>query len=73
MTVELPNDEQLIDELLQYAKAHPFFDPSFVESCGAGLEKYNRLTEKQRSSLGNIYRKFRVYEHTAKMKDAPNA
>ena len=49
-----------IDAILAWAKEHPKFDTTFVESVSAHVEKFARLTDKQQLSIDNIISKFKI-------------
>lgn len=51
---------EIIDEILQYAKTHKRFDPSFVESIQEYLEENGKVTSNQYNKLVNIYYSFRM-------------
>lgn len=54
------NSEEKIELILNWAKAHPRFDVSYVWSVKDGLEKWGKLTPAQDQALSNIIRKWKI-------------
>lgn len=55
-------DEELIEEILEYASTRPKFDTDFVISVQDALSEYGSLTENQRAALEKIYNRYRIGE-----------
>jgi hypothetical protein len=56
------DDQDLITLALDFANAHEHFDSSFIISLGESLERYQKLTDKQRAALEKIIDKWHMQE-----------
>lgn len=58
--LEFKEDEYLLDLAENYAKNHPKFNPSFIQSLRSYCMAYNGLRQGQRDALLNIIVKYRM-------------
>ena len=53
-------EEELIQQILEWAEEHDSFDTEFVESVSEAYDEYGDLTCAQREGLERIYARFRI-------------
>lgn len=54
-------DYSNLSKILKWAETNKEFDAKFIQSLKQGLEKFPHLTERQRGSVDNIAKKFRIF------------
>lgn len=62
MSGDKKSDLELLDLAMEFADAHSHFDSSFIVSLKDACHHWGSLSHKQRASLENVVRKWRMEE-----------